>query len=304
LPPGLRAEGYWREINSGAVSVKEDDPRFFPSIHLRDELTRNINIDLSYTSRISRPGFQSLDPALRFTDVDRAFSGNPALEPTTTDAYEANFVYQKNGSSFSVTFFDRISEDIVSSFTELTPGGIILTMPVNAGESEQRGLQALLRGPIGDRWRYSLSGNVLSREYDFLSGGVISRREDVEYDGVVQLDYRDPDQDSVGANQFQLELRFVGPRHGLQTEIDPFYMANFTWRRRLGPKLFGVFMVQDIFNSTDQITEVNTDDYIEHAEYESPGTRFRIALTYQFASGPQRPPSDQQPGPPPIPGGT
>jgi ferric enterobactin receptor len=302
--PGLRAEGYWREITSGGLTTEDDDTRLFPSIHVRNELTRNINLDLSYTSRISRPGFQQLDPALRFFDVGRAFSGNPNLDPTTTDAYEANFVYQRNGASFSVTFFDRISEDIVSNFTELTPGGVMLSMPVNAGESEQRGLQALLRGPIGDRWRYSLSGNVLSREYDFLSGGVISRREDVEYDGVAQLDYRDPDQDAVGANQYQFEVRFVGPRHGLQTEIDPFYMANFTWRRRLGPKLFGVFMVQDIFNSTDQVTEVITDDYIEHAEFESAGTRFRIALTYQFGSGPQRPPSDQQPGPPPIPGGT
>lgn len=300
--PGVRAEGYWREVTSGGLTTEDDDTRLFPSIHVRDELTRNINVDLSYTSRISRPGFQQLDPALRFFDVGRAFSGNPNLEPTTTDAYEANFVYQKDGTSFSVTFFDRVSEDIVSNFTDVIAGNIV-SMPVNAGESEQRGLQALLRGPIGDRWRYSLSGNVLSREYDFLSGGVISRREDVEYDGVAQLDYRDPDQDAVGANQFQFEVRFVGPRHGLQTEIDPFYMANFTWRRRLGPKLFGVFMVQDIFSSTDQITEVNTNDYIEHAEYESSGTRFRIALTYQFGSGPQRPPSDQQPGPPPIPGG-
>jgi outer membrane receptor protein involved in Fe transport len=300
--PGLRAEGYWREVNSGGLTSEDDDARLFPSIHVRNELTRNINVDLSYTSRISRPGFQQLDPALRFFDVGRAFSGNPNLEPTTTDAYEANFIYQKGGASFSVTFFDRISDDIVSNFTDVI-GGNIVSMPVNAGESEQRGLQALLRGPIGDRWRYSLSGNVLSREYDSLSSGVISRREDVEYDGVAQIDYRDPDQDAVGANQFQFEARFVGPRHGLQTEIDPFYMANFTWRRRLGPKLFGVFMVQDIFNSTDQISEVTTDDYIEHAEYESGGTRFQIALTYQFGSGPQRPPQDQQPGPPPIPGG-
>ncbi len=302
--PGLRAEGYWREVNSGALTTEDDDTRLFPSIHIRNELTRNINIDLSYTSRISRPGFQQLDPALRFVDVGRAISGNPNLDPTTTDAFEANFVYQKNGASFSVTFFDRISDDIVSNFTELTPGGVIVSMPVNAGESEQRGLQALLRGPIGERWRYSLSGNVLSREYDVLSsGGAITRREDVEYDGVAQLDYRDPDQDAVGANQFQFEVRFAGPRHGLQTEIDPFYVANFTWRRRLGPKLFGVFMVQDIFDSTDQISEVTTADYIERAEYESSGTRFRLALTYQFGSGPQRPPSDQQPGGPPIPGG-
>ncbi|MGE0742097.1 MAG: TonB-dependent receptor plug domain-containing protein [Hyphomonadaceae bacterium] len=299
--PGLRIEAYWREISSGGVASDDDDTRAFPSLHIRNALTPEINIDLSYTSRIQRPGLQSLDPALRFQDVDRASSGNPNLQPSTTDAYEANIVYQKNGASFSLTFFDRISEDNFSQFTELTPDGIVLSMPVNAGTSEQRGLQAVLRGPLSERWRYSVSGNVLNREFDFISGGILDRRSEFEYDGNVQLDYRDPDQDQVGANQVQLDLRFQGPRFGLQSETDPFVTANFTWRRRLAPRLFGVFGVQDIFDSGDQITEIVTDDYIERAEFASAGTRVRLALTYQFGSGPQRPPQDQGMGGPPMP---
>jgi hypothetical protein len=63
-----------------------------------------------------------------------------------------------------------------------------------------------------------------------------------------------------------------------------------------------VFNATDIFDSVDQINEVTTADYFERTEFQSPGTRFRIALTYQFGDGPQRPPPDaQQGGPPPIP---
>lgn len=300
--PGLRGESYRREVISGGLETDSEETRFFPSIHIRRAVTPAINVDLSYTSRIQRPGIQQLDPALRFVDVDRAVSGNPNLEPTTTDAYEANFIYQKNGANFSVTFFDRISDDIVSQFTEVNGDGVIVSTPINAGTSEQRGLQVLLRGPIGERWRYSLSGNVLNREFDVLSGGGTTRRSEIEYDGIAQLDWRDPDQNAVGADQVQLELRFNGPRYGIQTEIDPFYMVNFTWRRRVTERLFAVVMVHDIFNSTDQISEITTADYIERAEYSAAGTRARIALTYQFGSGPQRPPSDQAPGGPPVPG--
>lgn len=302
--PGLRSETYRREVISGGLETDTTDSRLFPSIHIRRALTPALNIDLSYTSRIQRPGIQQLDPALRFTDSGRAQSGNPNLEPTTTDAYEANLIYQRNGASYSVTFFDRISDDIVSQFTDVNPDGVIVTSPVNAGTSEQRGLQVLLRGPIGERWRYSLSGNVLNREFDVLtSGGGISRRNEIEYGGLAQLDWRDPDQNAVGADQLQFELRFNGPRYGIQTEIDPFFMANFTWRRRVSERLFAVFMVHDIFNSTDQISQIVTDDYYERTEYSAAGTRARIALTYQFGSGPQRPPQDQGPGGPPIPGG-
>lgn len=300
--PGLRGEHYRREVSAGGLESDTVDTRYFPSIHIRRSLSEHIDLDLSYTSRIQRPGFQQLDPSLRFNDVNRAFGGNPDLEPTTVDAYEANFVYQANGANFSVTAFDRISDDIVSQFTDVV-GGVIVTRPVNAGTSEQRGLQVLMRGPIGRHWRYSLSGNVLSREFDYLnSGGTLSRRDELEYDGIAQIDWRDVDQNAVGADQFQLELRFQGPRHGLQTETDEFVMTNFTWRRRVTDKLQAVFQVIDMFDSTDQVSEVTTDDYFERTEFESPGTRFRLSLTYQFGAGPQRPMrDDQQPGPPQVP---
>lgn len=297
--PGVRVEVYRREVASGGLESDTENTRVFPTIHIRRTLNNHVDLDLSYTSRIQRPGIQQLDPSLRFSDVNRASGGNPDLQPTTVDAYEANFVYQHNRANFSVTAFDRISNDVVSQFTDVV-GGVIITRPVNAGDSEQRGLQVLLRGPIGDHWRYSLSGNVLSRAFDALdSSGALSRRDEVEYDGIAQIDWRDVDQNAVGADQFQLELRFQGPRHGLQTETDAYVMANITWRRRVTSKLQAVFMVQDIFDSTDQITRTTTDDYVERTEFESPGTRFRLALTYQFGAGPQRPMGDdQQPGPP------
>lgn len=300
--PGLRAENYRREVVSGGLETDTVDDRYFPSIHIRRRLGERIDIDLSYTSRIQRPGFQQLDPALRFIDVNRAIGGNPNLRPSLTDAYEANLTYQNAGRSFSLTFYDRISEDIFSPFTQTLPDGTILTTTVNAGTSEQRGLQAILRGPINQRWRYSTSINVFNREFDVLSGGVTTRRNELEYDGSASLDYRDPDQNAVGADQLQFELRFQGPRHTLQSDSDEFVVANFTWRRKLAERLYGTLMAQDIFGSQNNVNEVTTATYFERTEFQSPGARVRFALTYQFGSGPQRPPQDQQqPGGPPIP---
>jgi ferric enterobactin receptor len=294
--PGARGEVYRREVVSGGVETDDTDTRVFPSLHIRRALTPSINMDVSYTSRIQHPGFQQLDPARRYVDVNRALSGNPNLEPTTTDAYEINLTYQRGGANFSVTAFDRISQDIISQITELD-GDVTLTTLVNAGESEQRGVQAQLRGPVGDHWRYSLTANALSRAFNFLDNGAIIRREELEYDGVAQLDYRDADQDAIGANQFQLELRFQGPRHGIQTVNDEFVMANFTWRRKLAERLTGVLTATDIFATADQTNEVTTSNYFERTEYASPGARIRLALTYQFGNGPQRPPQDQPPTP-------
>ncbi|GAM98126.1 putative tonB-dependent receptor [alpha proteobacterium U9-1i] len=304
LQPGVRIENYRREVESAGLESDTDDPRTFPSVHIRRALTDRINLDLSYTGRVQRPMFNQLDPSLRFTDVNRALSGNANLQPTTTDAYEANFSYQHAGASVSLTFYDRISEDVVSPFTTVTPAGVILTTPVNAGTSEQRGLQAMLRGPLVEGWRYSLTANALVREFDALNAGVLSRRSETEYDGVAQLDYRDRDQNAVGADQLQFELRFQGPRYTLQSDLDEFVVANITWRRRLSPRFFGVMTVQDVFSTQDQSQEIATADYFESSETSSAGARLRLALTYQFGANADRPPPDQQ-APPigPVPGG-
>lgn len=300
--PGLRAENYRREVISAGSETDDADLRYFPSIHLRRGLGEDIDVDLSYTSRIQRPSFQQLDPALRFIDVNRATRGNPALAPSLTDAYEANFTHQDDGRSLSLTFYNRISEDIFSPFVETTAGGVILTTTVNAGVSEQRGVQAILRGPLSESWRYSANVNLMEREFDFLSGGAIGRRSEFEYDGAVSLDYREPDQNAVGADQLQFELRFQGPRHTLQSDLDAFAVANITWRRKLTERLYGTLTAQDVFSTQSNVNEIVTDAYFERSETASAGARVRFALTYQFGAGPQRPPQEQQqPGAPPIP---
>ncbi|MGE0664292.1 MAG: TonB-dependent receptor plug domain-containing protein [Hyphomonadaceae bacterium] len=300
--PGLRLENYRREVVSSGLETDDVDVRTFPSVHIRRGLGEHVDVDLSYTGRIQRPAFQQLDPALRFIDVNRAIRGNPNLTPSLTDAYEANFTYQNAGRSFSLTFYDRISDDVFSPFTETLPDGTILTTTVNAGTSEQRGLQAILRGPLSERWRYSVNVNLMERAFDFLSGGVINRRSEFEYDGAASLDYRDPDQNAIGADQVQFELRFQGPRHTLQSDLDEFVIANFTWRRKLTERIYGTLSAQDIFGTQTNVSEITTDAYFERTEFASPGARVRFAITYQFGSGPQRPPQDQQqPGGPQIP---
>jgi outer membrane receptor protein involved in Fe transport len=302
LQPGVRVENYRREVASGGLETDTADQRTFPSIHIRRGIGEHIDMDLSYTSRIQRPGFQQLDPALRFIDVNRAIGGNPDLEPSLTDAYEANFTYQNSGRTFSLTFYDRISDDIFSPFTETLLDGTIFTTTVNAGTSEQRGVQAILRGPLGARWRYSANINLMERAFDVLSGAALERRSEFEYDGAASIDYRDPDQNAVGADQVQFELRFQGPRHTLQSDLDAFVIGNFTWRRKLADRIYGTLSAQDVFGTQSNISEITTDAYFERTEFHSPGTRVRFALTYQFGDGPQRPPPDQQqPGGPPSP---
>lgn len=298
--PGARAESYWRSVANAGVAAENDDLRAFPSLHVRRALSDAINFDVSYTGRISRPSFDQLDPLVRFYG-DNASSGNPALQPTTVDAHEANLSYQKGKRSFSATFFDRISHDVVSTRRDLV-GGILYTRPVNAGENEERGIEVQARAPLGGRWSYVVSGNALERSYDALQGGAFVRRSATQYGANARLDYRDPDQDAIGADQIQLQVDVQGPGYDLQSKTYALAVANFTWRRRLTESVVGVLSVNDLFASRRRASEISTADVYEKTTRDSPGPRVRFTLTYQFGAPPKGPQPPEDGGAPRMPG--
>lgn len=294
--PGVRAEEYWRSVGNSGVTVEDDDFRAFPSLHVRRKLSDTLNLDVSYTGRISRPNFDQLDPLVRVYG-DNASSGNPALQPTTIDAYEANLSYQKGKRTFSATFFDRISHDVVSTRRDLV-GGIVYVRPVNAGENEERGIEIQARAPLSARWSYVVSANALERSYDALQGGAFVRRSATQYSGNARLDYRDPDQDAIGADQVQLQVDVQGPSYDLQSKQYALAVGNFTWRRRLTDSLIGVLSVNDVFASRKRTSETSSADFYEKTTRDSPGARIRFTLTYQFGSPPDSAQQDNAPRPP------
>jgi outer membrane receptor protein involved in Fe transport len=287
--PGLRGENYRREVTSAGVTTDTTDFRAFPTIHIRRSL-RHIDVDLSYTSRIDRPDVSSLDPAVRFLDATHAISGNPNLKPSRADAYEANFTYQEHEQSFSVTLFDRLSHSVASSFVEQN-GDVTLVTEINAGDTENRGVEAILRGSFSPHWRYALNANALGSTFNVLRNNAFVQDSGFEYGGAALLEYRDTDQNAVGADDVQLDLRFQGPQHMLQQQVDPSYSLNLSWRRRISHNFFGFLQVSDILGSRNFRSTTKTDDFLERSSSESPGVRLRLSLTYQFGNATERPPA-------------
>lgn len=288
--PGLRAEYYRREVSSLGAETDQDDLRVFPTLHLRRSFSA-IDLDLSYTSRIRRPDLSDLDPAVHFEDATHASSGNPDLQPSTVNAYEANLTYQAHGAMFGLTFYDRVSHDVFSPFVSQV-GAVTLSTTVNGGEREQRGLQAVMRGPLGPHWVYSVTANALDSEFDTLRNGVTERDSAIEYSGNASLEYRDRNQSEAGADDIQFELRFQSAQHSLQQASGQFYYANLNWRRRLSERLFAFLQVYHVFGTSRGETLTRGDDFIERSIMQNPGIRFRLSLTYQFGAPSDRPPPE------------
>ena len=113
---GLRGEHTHSIGNSVTLNQKRDRNyvNLFPSIFLSNQLDTNNVINLSYSRRIDRPNYQSLNPFEFYLDPYTFQRGNPNLKPQYTNSFQLVHVY-KNMLNTTLAYSrikDVISEEL------------------------------------------------------------------------------------------------------------------------------------------------------------------------------------------------
>ena len=103
---GLRYE--YTNSNLGSALQKDIVDRqygkLFPSFFISHSFNEKNSLNFSYSRRITRPTFNDMAPFVIFLDPSTFFSGNPALQPSVSDAFKTDYLFKKFVFSFSYTF--------------------------------------------------------------------------------------------------------------------------------------------------------------------------------------------------------
>jgi outer membrane receptor protein involved in Fe transport len=102
LQIGLRTELTHSEGKSITLQDKvvRNYMDFFPSLSVNQTLSKDDVIGLSYSRRIDRPDYQSLNPFIYYVDLYTLSQGNPALKPQYANSFEVNYGHKKLNISF------------------------------------------------------------------------------------------------------------------------------------------------------------------------------------------------------------
>jgi hypothetical protein len=110
---GLRME----QTNSKGNSITQNKVanrhylNLFPSIFVKHELATNHEVGFSYSRRIDRPDYGSLNPFISFLDLYTYRFGNPFLKPQYTNAFEVSYSYKK---ALNITVGHSHTTDVIS----------------------------------------------------------------------------------------------------------------------------------------------------------------------------------------------
>ncbi|RPD41719.1 outer membrane beta-barrel protein [Chitinophaga barathri] len=96
LQAGLRGEHTFTEGRQITIDslVKRNYFQLFPSLSLEKPLDDNNKLQLAYSRRVSRPGYEELNPFRVFRDPYLYFEGNPFLQPELTHTVELSHDYK------------------------------------------------------------------------------------------------------------------------------------------------------------------------------------------------------------------
>lgn len=172
---GLRMENYHYQAHSKVNNQTNENSytNWFPSASASYKSGKN-QYRLSYSKRISRPDYLSLNPYFKYLDAYSIEKGNPYLKPQIFHSFELNYIY-KNAFSFSL--YGYLYNDgflKVIDYQENENYNIIYSS--NASKGSRFGLSASVPYEVGKWWamQFSLDGYLTSEE---------SNIENYAYDG-------------------------------------------------------------------------------------------------------------------------
>ncbi|WP_020595481.1 outer membrane beta-barrel family protein [Spirosoma panaciterrae] len=147
IQAGLRGE----QTNARGLQLVGNDDfdrhyfQLFPSVFIKQNLSKSHDLGISLSRRIDRPTYNQLNPFRAYIDATTYFSGNPSLYPQLSYSIELTHTFkQKFITSFSYSRTDQPiisvvqpapegNRQVVSTFQNLTRSdyyGLTLTVPV------------------------------------------------------------------------------------------------------------------------------------------------------------------------------
>ncbi len=110
LQAGLRGEYTDANGNSRTLGVVNTQEYFelFPTVYLMNSPSENHSFGLTYSRRIERPRFQSLNPFRYFLNENNFQEGNPNIQPAINNHVE--FSYTFKSKLFINLYWDRVDD--------------------------------------------------------------------------------------------------------------------------------------------------------------------------------------------------
>ncbi|HEV7331520.1 MAG TPA: TonB-dependent receptor [Flavisolibacter sp.] len=135
--------------------------QLFPTAYFQYKANDKNNFGVNFGRRVSRPGYQSLNPFVRFIDRYTYQTGNPALKPSVSNNFEISHSWK---NQIITTLNYTYTKDIVTQIAEQR-GEETYNMLQNVASLNQIGFSVSANTPLTTWWTSNIDINVFNNTF-------------------------------------------------------------------------------------------------------------------------------------------
>lgn len=283
---GLRLE--YSDISTELISTNQVNRRdylnLFPSAHFTYKIKKNNTLQLSYSRRLSRPGFRSLLPFSSFSDNRNLRLGNPNLDPEYTHSMEAGYLFYFNRGSLLGSAYYRYRTGVIERITTVDSEGISYRLPVNLAVENAYGIEFNMSYDVNEWWNVNTNFNF----YRAITEGQYLDQE--LYRDALTWNNRTTSKMTVfGDIDIQLSLDYQAPEQTTQGRRRAITVVDFGATKDIWNKRATItFSIRDVFNSRRWRSETFGEDFFFETDFQWRARQFLITFNYRLNQEPKR----------------
>ncbi len=299
LRAGLRMEYTKSEGNS--LTIKQRSGReyvnLFPSVFLKQNINSNNEIAYSFSRRVNRPSYNSLNPFVYFSDPYTFQIGNEKLKPAYTNSYGINYTFRHSivtsvGYSGTKNFMaelykNAIDDSVVyakikasTTGTNIDPSKITFLTTENLANFKVFNIGVSFPVAIAKWWNMNNNFNLLYVKYK----GMVSNSV-LDYEVVPYNFYTSHTFTLLKAITMEASMNYNSKNIYGQIKAKSQYAVNFGIRKSLWNKKADVRLsVNDIFGTNRFWGTVNTTGVAYTSTNKSTSRSVGINFTYKFGN--------------------
>lgn len=261
---------------------------FMPTATISKDFENKQTIKLSYSRRIQRPGYRSLNPFIDASDPSNISMGNPNLVPELV--HYGEFVYSKsfdNGGSIVTSLFSRYSTEDLQGYAYYYPSlkigdsiyhNIGVNTTENVGIQNVAGLTVYGNAPISTK--LTVRGSISF--YD-----LYIKNELVANNTANSFNYRTNINATYQYNSnlvFEFFGNFRSPSHEIQGSSTAFITYSLAFKKMIWKKKASIgFTTTNPFNRyVDLQTRLSGQNFSFVSDRKIPYQSFGISFSYKF----------------------
>lgn len=282
---GLRLE--YTDISTQLADVDTANRRnylnLFPSVFFTYSFSPLSDIQISYSRRISRPGFWTLAPFFSFSDNRNFYSGNPNVNPEFTNSYDMGYVrYLESGSIYGGLYY-RHRTGVIERIRQVDSTGFTRIFPVNLSTQHAYGLEFNIQWEPTDWYSTNANINLYRAETDGSYQGQVFDALTNTANGRISNTF------TFWESDLQLSFNLRAPQQTTQGRQLGIYTMDFAWSRDIfNGKGTLTFAARDVFNTRFRRSYTYGENFSSYSRFQWQRGQFTLTFSYRLNQQKQR----------------